>query len=130
MHYHCKRSALNPRLDRPVNPQATFRISDGSDASQYGCGTAAAPAASPSAAPQATLADLYPQQYLSADPTTPLFAYTLTSATCGDFRAHAGRIAEENRARAPVASSTRRSLTRGALTGTAPAAVLTSRAAW
>ena len=39
-----------------------------------------------------------------------------TSATCGDLRAHAGRIAEENRTRAPVTSSTRSSLTRGART--------------
>ena len=53
-----------------------------------------------------------------------------TSATCGDFRAHAGRIADENRRRSPVASSTRLSLTRGARTGTAPAAVATSRGWW
>ena len=53
-----------------------------------------------------------------------------TSATRGDFRDHAGRIAEENRLRSPVASSTRLSLTRGARTGIAPAAVVTSRAAW
>ena len=37
--------------------------------------------------------------------------------------AHAGRIAEENRRRSPVASSMRLSLTRGAATGTAPAPV-------
>jgi hypothetical protein len=36
-----------------------------------------------------------------------------TSATPGDFRAHAGRIAEENRLRSPVTSSMRLSLTRG-----------------
>ena len=53
-----------------------------------------------------------------------------TSATCGDLRAHAGRIADANRIRCPVASSMRLSLTRGAWTGTAPAAVATSRAAW
>ena len=53
-----------------------------------------------------------------------------TSATCGDFRAHAGKIAEENLRRAPVASSMLLSLTRGARTGTDPAAVATSRAAW
>ena len=52
-----------------------------------------------------------------------------TSATCGDFLAHAGRIAEENRTRSPVASSVRLSLTRGARTGTVPAAVITSRSA-
>ena len=53
-----------------------------------------------------------------------------TSATCGDLRAHAGRIAEENRLRSPVVSSMRLSLTRGARTGTAPAAVTTSRGWW
>jgi hypothetical protein len=52
------------------------------------------------------------------------------SAICGDFRAQAGRIAEENRHRCPVASSMRLSLTRGARTVTAPAAVVTSRSAW
>jgi hypothetical protein len=36
-----------------------------------------------------------------------------TSATLGDFRAQAGKIAEANRLRSPVASSTRLSLTRG-----------------
>ena len=49
-----------------------------------------------------------------------------TSATCGDFRAQAGKIAELNWTRSPVASSMRLSLTRGARTGTAPAAVITS----
>ena len=39
-----------------------------------------------------------------------------TSATPGDFRAQAGRIAEENRTRSPVASSMRLSFTRGART--------------
>jgi hypothetical protein len=53
-----------------------------------------------------------------------------TSATCGDFLTHAGRMAEENRLRAPVVSSMRLSLTRGARTGTAPAAVVTSRGSW
>ena len=53
-----------------------------------------------------------------------------TSATRGLFRAHAGRIAEANRCRSPVTSSIRLSLTRGARTGTAPAAVVTSRSAW
>ena len=50
-----------------------------------------------------------------------------TSATCGDLRAHAGRIAEQNRRRCAVSASMRRSLTRGARTGTGPAAVITSR---
>ena len=50
-----------------------------------------------------------------------------TSATRGDFRDHAGKIAEANRFRCPVTSSTRLSLTRGCRTGTAPAAVVTSR---
>ena len=46
------------------------------------------------------------------------------------IRAQAGRIAEQNRRRCPVSSSTRLSLTRGARTDTAPAAVATSRSAW
>ena len=41
-----------------------------------------------------------------------------TSATRGDLRAHAGRIAEANRFRSPVAGSVRLSLTRGARTRT------------
>ena len=53
-----------------------------------------------------------------------------TSLTCGDLRAQAGRIADENRFRSPVASSTRLSLTRGWRTVTAPAAVVTSRSVW
>jgi hypothetical protein len=53
-----------------------------------------------------------------------------TSATRGDFRDHAGRIAEENRFRSPVTSSTRLSLTRGCRIGVAPAAVVTSRGSW
>lgn len=53
-----------------------------------------------------------------------------TSATRGDFLAHAGRIAEANRLRSPPTSSMRLSLTRGARTGTAPTAVVTSRSAW
>jgi hypothetical protein len=52
-----------------------------------------------------------------------------TSLTFGDFLDQAGRIAEENRFRSPVASSTRLSLTRGCRTTTAPAAVVTSRSA-
>ena len=50
-----------------------------------------------------------------------------TPATRGDLRPHAGRIAEANRFRSPVAGSVRLSLTRGARTGTGPAAVITSR---
>jgi len=53
-----------------------------------------------------------------------------TSATRGDFLAQAGRIAEANRRRLPVSSSMRLWLTRGARTGTAPAAVVTSRGSW
>jgi hypothetical protein len=53
-----------------------------------------------------------------------------TSDTFGDFRAQAGRIAEENRTRSPVTRSIRLSLTRGCRTDTAPAAVVTSRSAW
>jgi hypothetical protein len=53
-----------------------------------------------------------------------------TSATLGDLRDQTGKIAEENRLRSPVASSMRLSLTRGARTGTAPAAVITSRGSW
>jgi hypothetical protein len=52
------------------------------------------------------------------------------SDTFGDFRAQAGRIAEENRTRSPVTGSIRLSLTRGCCTDTAPAAVVTSRSAW
>jgi hypothetical protein len=50
-----------------------------------------------------------------------------TSATRGDFRDQAGRMAEENRVRSPVTGSIRLSLTRGCRTRTAPAAVITSR---
>ena len=53
-----------------------------------------------------------------------------TSATFGDFRDHAGRIFEENRSRSLVSGSTRLSLTRGAVTVTAPAPVTTSRCWW
>jgi hypothetical protein len=53
-----------------------------------------------------------------------------TSATRGDFRDHAGRIAEANRRRCPLTGSVRLSLTRGCRTGTAPAAVVTSRSSW
>ena len=43
----------------------------------------------------------------------------------GDFRAHGGRIAEENRLRSPVCASVSLSLTRGAFTSIAPALVTT-----
>jgi hypothetical protein len=50
-----------------------------------------------------------------------------TSLIFGDLRHQAGRIAEANRLRSPVTSSTRLSLTRGATTSTAPAEVSTRR---
>jgi hypothetical protein len=43
------------------------------------------------------------------------------------LRHHGGRIADENRVRSPVASSTRLSFTLGAFTSTAPPAVVTFR---
>jgi hypothetical protein len=43
------------------------------------------------------------------------------------FRAHGGKIAEENRFRSPVSGSVRLSLTRRTVTSTAPALVSTSR---
>ena len=48
----------------------------------------------------------------------------------GVFRAHGGKIAEENRSRSPVAASMRLSLTRGTVTSTAPALVSTSLGWW
>ena len=48
-----------------------------------------------------------------------------TSVIFGDVRHHGAKIAEENRARSPVASSTRLSLTRGATTSIAPEDVST-----
>jgi hypothetical protein len=45
----------------------------------------------------------------------------------GVFRAHGGKIAEENRFGSPVSGSVRLSLTRGTVTSTAPALVSTSR---
>src|SRR5918995_7532571 len=50
-----------------------------------------------------------------------------TSATLGLLRHHGGSSTERNRFRWPVTGSTRRSLTRGAWTATAPAAVRISR---
>lgn len=43
-----------------------------------------------------------------------------TSAICGDLRAYAGTIVDENRCRSTVSGSIRLSLTRGACTLTAP----------
>lgn len=73
-----------------------------------------------------------PRNWVSAGPKSPLdrpcrYSSGNTSATFGDFLAQAGRIAEANRCRCPVLGSTRLSLTRGARTGIAPAAVVTSR---
>jgi len=73
-----------------------------------------------------------PRNCSNAGPKSPLdrpcrYSNGNTSATLGDFLAQAGRIAEANRCRRPVAGSTRLSLTRGARTGIAPAAVVTSR---
>jgi hypothetical protein len=48
----------------------------------------------------------------------------------GVLRAHGGKIAEENRFRSPVTGSVRLSLTRGAVTATAPALVSTPRGPW
>ena len=48
----------------------------------------------------------------------------------GVLRHQGGRIAEENRIRSPVSGSVRLSLTRGAVTSTAPALVSTSRGWW
>jgi len=53
-----------------------------------------------------------------------------TAVTCGVLRAHGGKIAEENRARSPLAGSVRLSLTRGAVTSTDPALVSTCRGSW
>ena len=50
-----------------------------------------------------------------------------TSVIFGVLRAHGGKIAEENRFRSLVTGSVRLSLTRGAVTSTAPALVSTSR---
>ena len=53
-----------------------------------------------------------------------------TSVTFGVLRAHGGKIAEANRFRSPVSASVRLSLTRGAVTSTAPALVSTARLWW
>jgi len=75
---------------------------------------------------------LVPRNCVNAGPKSELdrpcrYSSGSTSATRGDLRAHAGRIAEANRFCSPVAGSVRLSLTRGARTGTGPAAVITSR---
>ncbi|ASL07634.1 hypothetical protein MYCOZU1_00965 [Mycobacterium intracellulare subsp. chimaera] len=76
-----------------------------------------------------------PRKCSGAGPKSPLdspcrHSSGNTSVICGDLRAHAGKIGEENRHRSPVSASMRLSLTRGALTGTAPAAVNTVRSSW
>jgi hypothetical protein len=53
-----------------------------------------------------------------------------TSVIFGVFRAHGGKIAEQNLIRSPVAGLVRLSLTRGTVTSTAPALVSTSRPWW
>ena len=53
-----------------------------------------------------------------------------TSPIFGVLRAHGGKIDDENRCRSPVSGSTRLSLTRGAVTSTAPALVVTVRDSW
>jgi hypothetical protein len=78
---------------------------------------------------------LVPRNWVNAGPKSLLdrpwrYSSGNTSATRGDLRAQAGRIAEANLFRSPVVSSMRLSLTRGARTGTAPAAVVTSRSSW
>jgi hypothetical protein len=50
-----------------------------------------------------------------------------TSATLGLLRHQGGRITDRNRIRSPLTGSVRRSSTRGARTGTTPAAVVTAR---
>jgi hypothetical protein len=73
-----------------------------------------------------------PRNCSKAGPKSPLdrpckYSSGNTPAICGDFRAHAGKIAEENRCRSAVSGSIRLSLTRGAVNSTAPAEVSTSR---
>ncbi len=73
-----------------------------------------------------------PRNCPSAGPKSPedkpcRYSNGNTSLIFGVFRHHGGRIAEVNRRRSPVSGSTRRSLTRGTVTSTAPALVSTSR---
>lgn len=53
-----------------------------------------------------------------------------TSVIFGDLRHQGGRIAEENRLRSPVVSSTRLSFTLGAFTSITPAVVVTFLGWW
>ena len=76
-----------------------------------------------------------PRNCPNAGPKSPLdspcrYNSGNTSLIFGVLRHHGGRITEVNRARSPVSGSTRRSLTRGAWTCTAPALVKTSRGSW
>ena len=64
--------------------------------------------------------DESPCRYSSGS-TPPIF---------GVLRAHGGKIDDKNRCRSPVSGSTRLSLTRGAVTSTAPALVVTVRDSW
>jgi hypothetical protein len=71
-----------------------------------------------------------PRNWPSAGTKSPLespcrYSSGSTSLIFGVLRHHGGKIAEENLARCPVSGSTRRSLTRGAVTSTAPAEVST-----
>ena len=73
-----------------------------------------------------------PRNWPSAGTKSPLdspcrYSSGSTSVIFGVFRAHGGKIAEENRFRSPVSGSVRLSLTRGTVTSTAPALVSTSR---
>src|SRR5271165_2473278 len=75
---------------------------------------------------------LVPRNWPSAGTKSPedkpcRYSSGSTSLTCGVLRAHGGKIAEENRIRPPAAGSVRLSLTRGAVTSTAPALVTTVR---
>src|SRR6516164_6879254 len=73
-----------------------------------------------------------PGNWPSAGTKSPLdspcrYSSGSTSVIFGVFRAHGGKIAEENRFRSPLTGSVRLSLTLGAVTSTAPALVSTSR---
>ncbi len=73
-----------------------------------------------------------PRNWLSAGTKSPedspcRYSSGSTSVTCGVLRAHGGKTAEENRIRCPLSGSVRLSLTRGAVTSTAPALVSTVR---
>ena len=73
-----------------------------------------------------------PRNWPSAGTKFPLdnpckYSSGSTSVIFGVFRAHGGKIAEENRCRWPVTGSVRLSLTRGTVTSIAPALVSTSR---